>query len=116
MSKRDFRASSSQRAEYPTLGEFDRRGFLARLGAAALAAAGLGVLSACGERAVDDVPDEGPGPQGVARQPDAGQDQHPMQDRPPLDGGPPMKDSAGVGPMPDALVDPPVEGGAKKKD
>jgi len=40
--------------------------------------------------------------------PDARTDQHP------LDGGPPIKDTAGVAPMLDALTDPPAEGGAKK--
>jgi hypothetical protein len=128
MSKRGFRPSPDQRTEYPTFAEFDRRGFLARLGAAALAVAGVGVLSACGERAIGDEPDEGGGPQGVAPPMEAGVDRYPVhvsegmgpmpdarRDRHPLDGGPPIKDTGGVARLPDALVDPPAEGGTKSE-
>ena len=113
MSKKLFRQRtipSPEAADYPTLEEFDgsRREFLARFGAAVLGAGMLGsVLSACGDRMVNQQPDQGM-VAGGAPPPDAKADTA----QPPL---PPD----GEAPLPDAKIDEPdgmVAGGAPAPD
>lgn len=128
MSKRLFRrtprttTSTEDAPDYPTLESFDRRRFLARLGAAVVGASvGASVLSACGDgRAIQAQPDATVGPAGAAPLPDAQLDTRPAEpDGMPVAGGAPMPDAkldtqpsvpdgmeiGGVAPPPDAKID-----------